>query len=354
MNKKIVSHHKIKVGDLLNNVHIASFQRLENKEHVDLIYNNLREYYKIHEEIFLPGVISLYENESLEEEKNEKNEENIKTNKMIILDGQHRTGALNKLSKEYPSILDKKIRIDLYHVKTQEEAIEIYNIINTSKKVELYTGNAEPIVFRIIQQYFLDRFGKYCKTSKNPRGLNINIDIICRKMQGYNMVNKFNISEDTVGHWIEYIKELNKFYSEQSNKTLLSYGIKENIINESRNDNFYLGIFRNYEWIERLLERPYIQFDEQVHFVAEKELKLRKNISRTLRQQVWIKRCNDKINGECFCCLEEISINNFDCGHIVSVKDGGTNDINNLEPVCRSCNLHMGTMNMIAYKKLFK
>jgi hypothetical protein len=362
MNKKVVTHHKIKVDELLYNVYIASFQRLENKEHVELIYNNLYEYYNIHKEIFLPGVISLCkividDDDNKKEDRNDdetKNDTVIKIEKMIILDGQHRIGALNKLSKEYPDILEKKIRIDLYYVKNQEEAIEIYNIINTSKKVELYTGNREPIVFRLIQQYFLNRFGKYCKSSENPRGLNINIDIICRKMQGYNIVNKLNITEDTVENLIEYIKELNKFYSEQSNKTLSSYGIKDNIINEARNNNFYLGMFRNYEWIERLLERPSITYEEQLHFVVEKEIKLRKSINRTLRHQVWKKRCNDKINGECFCCSEEISISNFECGHIVSVRDGGNNDIDNLEPVCRSCNLHMGTMNMISYKKLFK
>ena len=361
MNKKLVTHHKIKVEELLDNTYIASFQRLENKEHVDLIYQHLSEYYKKYNEIFLPGVISLSKisnisNISKDNENKEDNKEDEimnKIEKMIILDGQHRTGALNKLSIENPEVLEKKIRIDLYYVKNEEEALEIYNIINTSKKVELYTGNTEPIIFRIIQQYFLNRFGKYCKTTKNPRGLNINIDIICRKIQGYNMINKFNITENTVSVWIEYIKELNIFYSEKSNQTLLSYGIKENIINEARNEQFYLGMFRNYEWIERLLERPSITFEEQVHLVIENEIKLRKTISRTLRKHVWVKRCNDKISGECFCCLEEISFTNFDCGHIVSVKDGGSNDIDNLEPVCRSCNLHMGIMNMTLYKKLF-
>jgi DNA-sulfur modification-associated/HNH endonuclease len=352
MNKKVVTHHKIRILDLLDNAYISSFQRLENKEHVDLIYRHLSEYYKTYNEIFLPGVISLSKTVKENEDKDD-NETINSIEKMIILDGQHRTGALNKLSKECPDILEKKIRIDLYHVKNEEEALEIYNIINTSKKVELYTGNTEPIVFRIIQQYFLNRFGKFCKFTSNPRGLNISLDIICRKMQGYNMVNKFNITEETVGEWIEYIKELNNFYSEQSNQTLLSYGVKENIINEARNDNFYLGMFRNYEWIERLLERPYIQFQDQIHLVVEKEIKLRKRISRTLRLKVWEKRCNDKINGECFCCAEQISITNFDCGHTVSVKDGGSTDIDNLEPICRSCNLHMGTMNMNSYKKLF-
>ena len=134
----------------------------------------------------------------------------------------------------------------------------------------------------------------------------------------------------------------------------MSYGLKESIINDAKNEDFYLGMFRNYEWIERLLERPSVPFEDQLHLVSDKDLKLRKSISRTLRTQIWNKRCGDKINGECFCCAEQILFTNFDCGHIISVRDGGDNNIDNLEPICRSCNLHMGTMNMNSYKKLFK
>jgi len=44
--------------------------------------------------------------------------------------------------------------------------------------------------------------------------------------------------------------------------------------------------------------------------------------------------------------VEPIQITNFDAGHIESEKRGGTNNINNLKPICRTCNTSMGTRNM--------
>jgi len=36
-------------------------------------------------------------------------------------------------------------------------------------------------------------------------------------------------------------------------------------------------------------------------------------------------------------------ITTFHTGHIVAVADGGSNHIDNLEPICSSCNYSMGT-----------
>ena len=52
--------------------------------------------------------------------------------------------------------------------------------------------------------------------------------------------------------------------------------------------------------------------------------------------------------------ITELSVHDFECGHITSVRNGGKNTIDNLEVVCRPCNLNMGTINMNVYKELFK
>ena len=53
----------------------------------------------------------------------------------------------------------------------------------------------------------------------------------------------------------------------------------------------------------------------------------------------------------CFCChLEEISRANFECGHIVSRANGGTDRIVDMRPVCSLCNKSMGTRNMIEFQ----
>jgi 5-methylcytosine-specific restriction endonuclease McrA len=49
-------------------------------------------------------------------------------------------------------------------------------------------------------------------------------------------------------------------------------------------------------------------------------------------------------------CDLEITVTTFHAGHIQSIKNGGSNNINNLEPICINCNLSMGSQNLYEYK----
>ena len=51
------------------------------------------------------------------------------------------------------------------------------------------------------------------------------------------------------------------------------------------------------------------------------------------RQKVY-----DKYNGHCAYCGKVISIKEMQVDHILSKRNGGTNDIDNLNPSCRLCN----------------
>ena len=347
MNKKTVYFKKTRISELIENTHIAPFQRLKDTEHVDIIYKGILEYYILYGEIFLPNIISLAKKKD--------------DTKMIVLDGQHRLSSLSKLCKEFPEISEHKIRTDIYEVNNYEEALEIYNIINSSKKVELYTGNIAPIVIPKIQSYFRERFRSYCKTSDRPNGLNINLDHLGKRIQAYDLINKMGITLESEGNNVDYvilkIQQLNQFYSQQTVDTLLSYGHKEAVINEireSKDDCFYLGLYKKYEWIERVIDSIHTPYENQDHSLVDKTIKIeRKKIPASLRINVWNKRF-EKTIGKCFCCEKEMSVHDFECGHINSVRNGGKNTIDNLEVVCRTCNLNMGTINMNVYKELFK
>ena len=344
-NKKIVNLRKVKIGELLENTHIAPFQRLKDKEHLEDIYKGILQYYSIHNEIFLPNLISIAKNT------------NSPDDKMIILDGQHRIGALSKLIKEYPEISSLTVRIDIYQVETDEDARDIYNIINSSKKVDLYTGNIATYVIPVIKEYFEKRFERYCKKTQNPKGVNINIEQLDKRLQAYDLIEKTGITLETVDTLIDNIRKLNHFYSSQSTDTLISYGHKEVIVKELKDssESFYLGLYKKYEWIERIIEL-YVNstpYENQEHYIIDKQVKIeRKKIPSAVRANVWKKRYS-QIIGECFCCDKEISVHEFECGHIVSVKDGGQNTLDNLEPICKQCNGNMGTINLLSYKKLF-
>jgi hypothetical protein len=81
--------------------------------------------------------------------------------------------------------------------------------------------------------------------------------------------------------------------------------------------------------------------------IIETKKKIKEKIPTAVRNTLWTNYFGKTLEGKCQCCKKEtISKNNFDCGHVISEKNGGTVDLDNLRPICRSCNSSMGIRNM--------
>jgi hypothetical protein len=48
-----------------------------------------------------------------------------------------------------------------------------------------------------------------------------------------------------------------------------------------------------------------------------------------------------------------ISQHIFECGHVISEKNGGNVTLDNLRPICSSCNKSMGVMNLEEFKSKY-
>jgi 5-methylcytosine-specific restriction endonuclease McrA len=74
----------------------------------------------------------------------------------------------------------------------------------------------------------------------------------------------------------------------------------------------------------------------------------KQQIPLVLKRNVWNKHIGENIGKHlCLCCkLTDITQMNFSCGHIISEHNGGELKLNNLKPICVSCNSSMGTNNM--------
>lgn len=81
---------------------------------------------------------------------------------------------------------------------------------------------------------------------------------------------------------------------------------------------------------------------------------VRRTIPKSVKDSVWNSNIGqDKPYGNCFICGKPIHIQDFDVGHNKAVTKGGTDNISNLKPICRTCNTSMGTMSIEAYKKRY-
>jgi hypothetical protein len=78
----------------------------------------------------------------------------------------------------------------------------------------------------------------------------------------------------------------------------------------------------------------------------------KKSIPKILKDLTWQRWIGDDIaKAKCLCCgVNEIKMNSFHCGHVISEADGGPTTVDNLRPVCATCNLSMRTQNMEKFK----
>jgi uncharacterized CHY-type Zn-finger protein len=99
------------------------------------------------------------------------------------------------------------------------------------------------------------------------------------------------------------------------------------------------------------IERKMLDEIERKQIELEEKKKKKQSIPKNVRNIVWNHYIGeDIIKHRCLCCKKVLITNtNFEVGHVLSEKNGGTHEINNLRPICGSCNHSMGTENMIEF-----
>lgn len=91
--------------------------------------------------------------------------------------------------------------------------------------------------------------------------------------------------------------------------------------------------------------------EEEKKKEKEESKKKKQSIPKQVRSIVWNHYIGeDIIKHKCLCCKKvTITNTNFDVGHVLSEKNGGTHEINNLRPICGACNHSMGSENMVDF-----
>jgi 5-methylcytosine-specific restriction endonuclease McrA len=139
---------------------------------------------------------------------------------------------------------------------------------------------------------------------------------------------------------LSLIEELQQQRLEIENK------MKEEIIKKQKADE---DIRREEEQKKQLEERK--QLEEEKKREKEESKKKKQSIPKQVRSIVWNHYIGeDIIKHKCLCCKKvTITNTNFDVGHVLSEKNGGTHEINNLRPICGACNHSMGSENMVDF-----
>jgi 5-methylcytosine-specific restriction endonuclease McrA len=152
----------------------------------------------------------------------------------------------------------------------------------------------------------------------------------------------------------EYNMKLSKWNPEQypDSKTL-----NANILGKCKETGMYLGLFSHvsdeyrYDWVKSL-----IQVEKGIVIRRPKNTAPKKaTIPKKIREDAWNTHVGmNKKSALCICCrTSEIDVFNFHAGHVKSEANGGVVNVDNIRPVCSSCNQSMGTQNMDEYVRTY-
>jgi len=80
----------------------------------------------------------------------------------------------------------------------------------------------------------------------------------------------------------------------------------------------------------------------------------RKAIPKAVKTTLWnMHFTENNAKGACQVCAKEIKMSEFEAGHIIAAANGGSDNVENLMPICGLCNKSMGTQNLHEFKRIY-
>jgi hypothetical protein len=264
----------------------------------------------------------------------------INNEKLYLLDGQHRLQMAYKLYSEYNK--DDVLYFCYFYINNDDEMKKLFYEINKDsyKNYHYITLNDfKSNLYDLTKSYLEENCKKFFSQKKN---INKNIYSVTEFLSKLLEIKYF----DKFHNFNELINDLNnknnKFYK------LISY--RDYFIEDKT--FFYVDEHEsiNQQNIMSLKNNNFINFLLDDTIIPDHKLKNKKQkIPPKLRIEVWRKEFNLNDDGKCPLCINIINIgkNGFHCAHIISEKNGGKTELNNLRPLCETCNLKMSSNNWI-------
>jgi hypothetical protein len=272
--------------------------------------------------------------------------------KNYIVDGQHRINCIERLTR-MDNRFDFYILVNTISVDSIQELDHKYIAVNKNKPVPLYDNMDDWKHFAThIQQFLNQNFSIYFSKAENPHIPNFN------EIRLMSYINDRGIASKANNNYIQFIKEikmLNLFYQQSYSSDNVSNYFSSSIgayihkaVEKQIANPFVLGIFRGFEWIDRIVYKMNTgtEYEQMQHIKKNTRVKIKKG----LRRAVWEKHSN-QTTSTCYVCKTYIDSFTFECGHIESVFYGGKTHKDNLVPICSSCNKDMGIQNLMKYKE---
>jgi 5-methylcytosine-specific restriction endonuclease McrA len=239
-----------------------------------------------------------------------------------------------------------KLNIDSLKEKCKELSISGFSKFKKPQLIEILELEFYKLI-PILKDKKLNELKSICKNYGIKGIASSKKDILVYQILMYNSSNiKFKIDDITIKNDIEK-DENNLSLIEKLEKQ------KQDIENKLKEEEKRQKEEEEKKLKEEEEEKKRIEEEEKKRIEEEKKeaRKKKQSIPKNVRVIIWNHYIGeDIIKHKCLCCKKvTISNINFEVGHVLSEKNGGTHEINNLRPICFACNHSMGSENMIDF-----
>lgn len=310
---------------------IPEIQRLIDTTHVQEIVDYQIEQLKYHKKFNFLGTINIHYC--------------IATERYYLTDGQHRYETIKKLHHEMGH--DMEIVIEYIEVATLDELRHNYKIINQNTILPEFPEDIDRNIVETVAKRYQQLYPTIWSKSPNAKRPNLyfnhfqeGLAIICLKIEITNSIQLFKL-----------IDNYNTNAKGWDRCNFPDYEtIQPSMLEKCKKTGIYLGMFKHtsdefkYRWVTDI-----IRMETNIDYEQKKRTKAKRtSVSSTVVKTSWLKYTNDQYRPvHCICCnYNQITPFNFHAGHIISHANGGSSDIDNIMPLCASCNLSMSSKNM--------
>ncbi len=312
--------YTVSVSKLMSiDINKPDYQRDKLEEHIEEIYKFQLDHYKKYGTYLYFGCITI----------------GAFNNQKYLLDGQHRLFSMEKIYN-MNEFNDFNVDIEIIECNSMEEMQELFTIINKNIPVRDFLKNFKKEIAVLLRDYLKTNYSNYISLSQTPRAPNINLEIFLDEFQKKyeKRLNKFKTDAEFI-EWFEIENSDHGDYlrsrkDEKIQSAIIKIDAIEGRLRSSK--KFYLGTY----FLKNITS----------------------SVSNSLKKKLW-SNWKLSINNTdefvpCPCCeCELITGYDFHAGHKISFKNRGSTSLDNLIPLCSSCNLSMGTMNYDEFKENF-
>ena len=324
-----------KMSDILKlNILFPEIQRILDKDVVNDIVNYQLEFRKNHGRFNFIGVINIHYVKERDT--------------YFLVDGQHRFTSGRRLYDEHGH--DVELFIEIVYVNTMLELKSNYANINKNTPLPNFPDTIDKSIIKETLTYFETKYERYSIWSKSSKARRPHVyknffqEGLCyiahklkdRITSANELINALETFNTKIGYW-------------NKEAVMLHTKCNEKMYCTAKVWNFYLGLYIHtnnedygYDWERFIIE------DKTGILVKPKKKIGRASLSKALRDKSWDTHIgSDWGNVYCIVCRHSlINQKHFEAGHIISRKNGGTDTIDNILPICSLCNKSMGATNM--------